>query len=76
MLSRQKQNGKWDLSYADLKGDRRAIPFLVTEFNEWLGCSPRTAAGSPTSRTNRERTRSTSGHSPAKGKVADLHGRG
>ena len=37
LLSRRKQNSKWDLYYADLNGERTPVPYLETEFNEWLG---------------------------------------
>jgi Tol biopolymer transport system component len=36
-LTRRVPNSKWDLYYADLSGDRKPVPFLVTEFNEWVG---------------------------------------
>jgi len=37
VLTCRKQNSKWDLFYADLKGEPKAVPYLATEFNEWLG---------------------------------------
>ncbi len=37
ILSQRLPNAKWDLYYADLHGDKKAVPLLATEFNEWLG---------------------------------------
>jgi serine/threonine protein kinase/Tol biopolymer transport system component len=37
VLSHRLPNARWDLYYADLQGEKKPIPFLVTEFNEWLG---------------------------------------